>query len=563
MNYPFSRRRVLQGGGVLALSAFLAACGGGGNRGQIAAPGQNVGHNDINPKPRDQVRDGGDLRWPLDQLPDNFNNNQFDGTNISDGDILPALLPAMFIGNPDGTLRINPDYLVSAELTSPNPQTVTYTINPKATWSDGTPITWRDFEAQWKALNGTNTAFQIASKTGYENIGSVTRGSDDKQVVVRFARTFAEWKSLFSFLYPASTNSDANTFNTGWINKVPVTAGPFAVAGIDLVAKTMTVKRDPRWWGTPAKLDRIIFKVYERNALADSLANNEIDFYQIGSSVDLFRRAQTIPAVTIREATERTYNHITFNGAAGALLSDVRLRQAIAKGIDRRAITERTIGQIVPNGPLMGNHIYAIGTPQYRDNSGLVPFDPTAAQHELDALGWTRQSAVRARNGQPLAVRFVIDAGNPISDAISKTVLDQLGQIGVQVKIEAVPALSFFKDYVNTGNFDLVGFGWSSTATPFSSSQSIYAQPRGNDIQQNYGRIYSPEIDALFAQGIGELDDAKRAEIGNHIDQLIWQEVHHLPLYPGTGAYAVRSTLANFGAPGLGDVDYINAGFVK
>jgi peptide/nickel transport system substrate-binding protein len=59
------------------------------------------------------------------------------------------------------------------------------------------------------------------------------------------------------------------------------------------------------------------------------------------------------------------------------------------------------------------------------------------------------------------------------------------------------------------------------------------------------------------------LDDAKRADLGNQIDQLIWQEVHHLPLYPSTGAYAVRSTLANFGAPGFADIDYINAGFVK
>ena len=174
MRHPISRRHALQGGGLLALSAFLAACGGG-SRGQLAAPGQNVGHSDINPKPRDQVRDGGDLRWPLDQLPDNYNNNQYDGTNVSDAAILAALMPSMFIANADGTLRVNPDYLVSAELTSTNPQTVTYTINPKATWSTGTPITWRDFEAQWKALNGGNPAFLIASKTGYENIGKGPR----------------------------------------------------------------------------------------------------------------------------------------------------------------------------------------------------------------------------------------------------------------------------------------------------------------------------------------------------------------------------------------------------
>ena len=171
--------------------------------------------------------------------------------------------------------------------------------------------------------------------------------------------------------------------------------------------------------------------------------------------------------------------------------------------------------------------------------------------------------AVRAKDGQPLKLRFVATAGNPISDAISKTMLDQLGQVGVQLEIDAVSSARLFVDFVNVVNFDLVGFVWESTSTPFSSSREIYAQPQGNAVGQNYGRIFSPEITALFEQGLAELDDNRRAAIGNQADELIWQEVHHLPLYPDTGAYAVRATLANFGAPGFADIDYINAGFAK
>jgi peptide/nickel transport system substrate-binding protein len=556
-----NRRDVLRGGGLLAAAAFLAACGGGASNPR--GPGTAAGHNDINPVPRDRVRDGGDLRWPIDYLPANFNYNQFDGADLNGSYITGPLLPSLFTGLADGGLTVNPDYLTSASLTASSPQTVTYTINPKATWSDGTPITWRDFEAQWRALNGTNPALQIASKTGYEDIGSVARGADDRQIVVTFARTFAEWQGLFSPLYPVATNSDPVTFNTGWINKIPITAGPFMVDSIDQTAKTITLRRDPKWWGTPAKLNRLIFRVFERSALADGLANNEIDFYQIGSSVDLLRRAQTVPGTAIRESPERQYNHITFNGAPGAILADVRLRQAIAKGIDRLELSRRLVGQIVPKVVTLDNHIYPYGSEHYQANAGVVAFDQAAANRELDALGWVRPSpaAVRVKGGTPLQLRQVGDASNPIGDLIDKSVANQLNQIGVGTTQSRLD-INQKDTAIKAGDFDMIGFVWQSTASPFSASRSIYAQPQGSDVQQNYGRIVNPEINTLFDQGIRELDDSKRAVLGNRIDQLIWQEVHHLPLYPSTGAYAVRSTLANFGAPGFADIDYVNAGFM-
>ncbi|WP_051343131.1 ABC transporter family substrate-binding protein [Pseudonocardia spinosispora] len=558
-----NRRRALQGGSLLAASLFLAACGGSSG-GQLSSAGQGAGHSDINAKPRDQVRDGGDLRFPLDYLPSNFNYNHFDGADVEGFLVETALMPNLFPSTQDGGFRLNPDYLTSAELTSTSPQVVTYTINPKAVWSDGTPITWRDFEAQWKALNGSNPAFLIASKTGYEDISSVARGRDDKQAVVTFARVFSEWQALFSLLYPVTTNSDPVAFNSSWVKKFQATAGPFKVTAFDQTAQTLTLSRNERWWGTPAKLDRIIFKVVDRSALADAMANNELDFYPIGSSVDLMRRAQTTPGAVIRESPERLYNQITFNGAPGAILSDVQLRQAIARGIDRHEIARRLIGQIVPQAFTLDNHIYAYGAAHYQDNSGVVAFDQAAANRELDALGWTRPAptAIRVKNGRPLQLRQVGDAANPIGDLIDRTVADQLSQIGVgttSIRLSSPQK----NDAIHSGDFDLIGFGWQSTSTPFSSSRGLYAEPLGDAVQQNYGRIFSPEITALFEQGIRELDETKRADIGNKVDKLIWQEVHHLPLYPGTGAYAVRSTLANFGAPGFADIDFVNAGFVK
>jgi len=44
---------------------------------------------------------------------------------------------------------------------------------------------------------------------------------------------------------------------------------------------------------------------------------------------------------------------------------------------------------------------------------------------------------------------------------------------------------------------------------------------------------------------------------------MIWREGFNLPLFQSPGDIAVRRDLANFGAPGLADVDYTAIGFMR
>jgi peptide/nickel transport system substrate-binding protein len=542
----------------------LAGCGGGA--GGTVAPGtQSLGRTDVNPHPRDQIRDGGDLRLPFDLFPANFNYNEIDGASGSLGQLTDATLPQPFTDAADGGLTPDPDYVTSAQVTSTSPQVVTYAINPKATWSDGTPITWRDFQAYWHSLNGTDPAYQIAGTTGYDDISSVTRGSDDKQVVVTFAKPYGEWQGLFNPLTPASLNSTPAAFNSAWKTSLPVTAGPFTVQSIDLTTSTVTLVRDPKWWGTPAKLDHIIFKVYDTAAEPDALANNELDWYPIFANLDLFRRAQRIAGAVIRNAPGRISDNVTLNGAATSPLADLTLRQAIAQSLNRQEVVRRIISQIVPDATTDGSHLYPPGSKEYQDNAGALPYDPAHAQQVLDQLGWIRPSptAPRTKNGQSLTLRLIYGDGSATGDSNAKTVQNQLAQIGVTVVLEKVGANQLFPDYIDRGNFDLALFGWESTASPFSSSAGVYQLPLGDNVRQNYGRVGSPEIDALIDQGNAELDNTKRAAIGNQADRLIWQQAHSVIFYARPGAVAERANLANFGAKGFAETDYIDAGFLK
>jgi peptide/nickel transport system substrate-binding protein len=544
----------------------LTGCGGGsgsndGGKGTVASATTNQ----INPVDRSKLTQGGDLRWAIGQLPANYNYNELDGTLQDNFQVVSALLPTAFDSKADASLTVSTDYFTKIELTGKSPQTVTYDINPKATWSDGKPITADDLIAQWKALNGTNKAYNVSSTTGYDQVASVAQGSSAKQAIVTFKNPYADWQALFSPLYPASTNNDPNVFNKGWIDKPLQTAGPFMVQGVDTTAKTITLARDPKWWGDKAVLDRIIYRAIDLDAQIDALANGEVDFIDVGPNVNNLKRAEGIANVDIRRAGGPNFRHITFNGSS-PVLSDVNVRQAIAKAIDRQTIADAMVGPLGGDHTKLDNHIFMRNQQGYQDNAGaLSKADVKAANDQLQAAGWTRtgDTGTRTKAGKPLEISFVIPSGVATSAQESQLVQGMLAKVGVKVNIQTVPTDGFFDKYVTPGNFDLTVFSWIGTPFPISSSSSIYAEPKGADIQQNYARVGSAQIDKLFDDAAHELDPAKARDLANQADKLIWDEVHSITLYQRPDIVAAKKTLANYGALGFASVKYQDIGFTK
>jgi peptide/nickel transport system substrate-binding protein len=557
----------------VALGLVFTACGGGGSTkegGQATGGGKggpSATANDINPVERDKLPDGGTLHWAIDGMPVNFNNGELDGTNADTGAVVGALLPSMFDFDAKAEPVINRNYLESAELTATDPkQVVTYKLNPKATWDDGTPITVADFEAQWKARNGTNPAYRISSANGYEQIESVVKGADDREVVVTFRQPYADWKGLFGLLYPASTNNDPAVFNDGWKEKPLTTAGPFRLEGIDRTGQTITLVRNDKWWGNRAKLDRIVYRVIPADAQIDALLNGEIDFLDIGPDVNKFQRASQAPGVTIRKAGGPNFRHITINGS-GEILKDVKVRRALGLAIDREVIAKTMLGPLGVDAKPLQNHIFMANQHGYKDNAGVLSRpNVDEARRLLDEAGWKVDGDLRKKDGKPLVIRFVIPSQVASSQQESSLVLNMLKAINVKVDIVTVPSQDFFDKYITPGAYDFTVFSWLGTALPISSAKSIYVAPKpgqdgGLDIQQNYARTGSPEIDALFDKATAELDEQKAIDIANQIDAAIWDEVHSLTLYQRPELIAAKSTLANFGAFGFATPHYEDIGF--
>jgi peptide/nickel transport system substrate-binding protein len=556
-------------GAALVATACGGSPGGGPDAGATKGPGDTgVKALDINVQPRDEVADGGTLRWPIDQLSTQWNYNQLDGPNVATSDVMLSMMPATMVSNEKAVVTPDPNYVTSATVTSTSPQVVTYELNDEAKWSDGTPISVKDYEAQWTALNGTNPEFLVASTTGYELVSGVKAGKDDREVVVTFAKPFADWRSLFSPLYPASMQSTPAGFNTAYLNKIPVTAGPFRLSKIDQTQKTVTVVPDPNWWGDKPRLDRIVFRAMEQQAAIQAFANNELDVVNIGANAEGYKQASGVSGGDVREAAGPDYRHFTVNGTS-PMLSDPAVRRAVAQGINRSAIAQSDLNGL--NWPVrtMDNHFLVNSQEGYRDNSGDVgTYDPEKAKAALDAAGWKQSGQFRQKDGRTLDLTFVIPTGVPRSKSEGELTQAMLADVGVKLTIQAVPSDAFFDKYVNVGNFDITPFSWIGTPFAISSAKSIYENPKKDAkgelaIRQNYARVGSDEIDALLQAASSELDAAKARDLINQADRLVWDEVHSLILYQRPQIYGARANLANVGAFGFKSPKYEDMGFVK
>src|SRR5688572_30654675 len=327
MNRPRRRTAVLPAILILALAAI--ACGRTNDEegGSASSDGglSSTTQNQMNPTPRDQVQDGGRLVWPISSMPVTWNYGHIDGTEADHAYLKMALLPRPYLTDAAGAPIWNRDYLASEPTLVTEPkQVITYNINPKAMWYDGTPITWEDFHWQWKANKGTNKAYQISAASGYEDIANVEKGKDDREVIVTYKRKYADWQSVFNPFYPASTNRNPKIFNEGWKDKPLTTAGPFKLGSIDRTSQTITLVRNEKWWGDPAKLDRIVYRNIQTDAQIDALANGEIDAMDIGPDASTYNRAKGIAGVEVRVAGGPNFRHVTFNGT-GPNLQDVRV----------------------------------------------------------------------------------------------------------------------------------------------------------------------------------------------------------------------------------------------
>lgn len=431
--------------GALAVP-LLSGCGSADEAGRPLA------RQDIAPAARARVAEGGTLRWAVDAVPETFNTFQSDA-DAATTRVAQAVLPSMYRLDATGRPQRDADYLESAKVVDTEPkQVVLYKLNQQAVWSDGREIGAADFAAQWRALAGKDSAYWTARNAGYERIEKIERGANDLEVRVTFGRTYADWRSLFSPLYPKEVMGTPDSFNDAARRKLKVTAGPFVVKKVDRKKEQVLLTRNARWWGRPAKLAEIVLKAVPRAERTSALAAGKIDLAEIdpaaaqrvdgaahgtagplagpgsgrtaatslrswalahGSDEDTaedevearakLRKAiakweqqqKALRAFEVRRSLEPAYTQLALNGAEGPL-ADERVRRAVARALDRRELAKLVLKPLGLPAEPVGSHLALAGQDAYADNSGaLGGQDTSEAQALLADAGWVPGGPVK------------------------------------------------------------------------------------------------------------------------------------------------------------------------
>jgi peptide/nickel transport system substrate-binding protein len=508
-------------------------------------------------------------------FPENLFPNIAAGNATSTANILNGILPGAFEVLPDFSIVHNKDLLAEEPTlkTEGGTQVNTYVISDDAVWSDGTPITADDFEFTWRSSRSGDPADggceSILSTTGYEQIESVEgSGKDNKTVTVTYKTPFSDWQSLFSGdfgggILPAHLMDDEDpvalceTLTKGWpiAEGLPsdISGGPWQLTAknIDVGGQVVVLTPNPKWYGDGPFLERLVIQNIgnDPTTAVQGLQNGELGVIYPQPQLDLVDQVEGLaPNVESDITFGLSFEHLDFN-AQDPHLASLPVRQAIAMALDREEIVAQTVGQFSSDAEVLQNRIYFNNQPQYKDTAPeeYKKQNVEQARKLLEGDGYTMgpDGIYTHPERGPLQIRIDTTANNPLRQTTIEVMIPQLREAGIGASFNANPDIFAGADKptsLEAGGFQAAVFAW--VGAPFrASTQSIYSTPVGGNVQQNYSRQGTPEIDALFAKFVQEPDADAQAELGNQIDTLLWGQVATLPLYQKPTFIAYQSSI--------------------
>ncbi|MFD0022929.1 ABC transporter family substrate-binding protein [Streptomyces sp. NPDC058382] len=499
---------------------------------------------DYNPQPYDKIKDGGTYTTvgTFDDQGNPFNVN----ATLTASRVWGWYNAAAITYSPTGDVQYNPDYYSDVKVAvEGGNQKVTLTINPKATFNDGTPIDWKAIEATWKTNNGSDKAFAASSTDGYDQITSVEQGKNAKQAVITFKGINAAWSTLFTtFLHPKAAT--VANFNNAYVKKAHPEwgAGPYTVGKWDTHSGNITFVRNPKWWGKKGKLDKRVYVNLEPTAGVNAFKNGQLD-YTSAVDAESLKQVKGLKGTEIRSGGSPFEYSLSFN-TKSSVLSEKAVRKAIEQSVDRAQIAKIQFQGLDYKEPLPGSAVLYSFQKGYEDNlSSVLKYDPEAAAKSLDAAGWKPGSdGVRVKNGKKLEVGYTLLGDDPLGKAIAGAFVAMLKPVGVHLVIKKGDDADFSK-VLSDRSFDIFLSG-NRSMDPFGTRYlcDFYCSDRDSNITGAGTKALDKEIRATTE--IADLDE--QAAAVNKVEKKALQQYAFLPLFSGPSTYGVKKGLANVGA---------------
>lgn len=363
-----------------------------------------------------------------------FNPHAISDYSLADAAAANLVLPSVSSISADGTLILNTDVVRTATVTpatSTSPFTVTYTIDRKATWSDGTPITAEDFSYlrnQMLVQPGT------VDPAGYRLITGIVSRNAGKTVQVTFSQTVADWLTLFAPLLPAHILKDSpGGWTEGLATSLPVSGNRYKMLDYDAVAGEITLGRNDKYWGTQPGPSTAVLRIGTSAALIAALHRGDLQavLLQPGAA-DQQALTEQIPSDRRVAVPLPGTIQLVFNTQAG-VTSVLGVRRAIAAAIDTSAL-RAVLDAGNPAGGMAQDSFVSLGSSQGGGGAGSA-FDTSAALADLATVGYHRESLYMSKRGAILRLALSYSSLDARMAAAAQLVQRQLAVVGIEVDL--------------------------------------------------------------------------------------------------------------------------------
>lgn len=365
--------------------------------------------------------------------------------------VVSAVDPAVTTWEADSSL------LVSAEVTSQDPFTITYQLRNDAQWSDSAPIAAEDFRYLWQQMISQPG---VVDPAGYGLIDNIASSGGGKTVTVRLSSPYPNWERLFTDLLPSHLLKDSpGGFETGLSDTVPVSGGRFAIKSVDQGRDEILLERNDRFWGQPAKPDQILMRRGGTPAqLADSLRSRDAQIAQVRGGSAAKAQLSAIPGVRTSTVLQSRVLDVTLNGRVPMLL-DPQVRRGIFGLLDPALLA--TVGA----GTTTAEHRAAAQLRSPSDPLYVPTAPPALARADALALlfeaGYTYISdGVLGKDGVPLTFTIGVVENDDIAAAVAGTVADELASAGIDASVTSLPAQELYSTALADASVGAV-VGWT------------------------------------------------------------------------------------------------------
>ncbi|HKZ84671.1 MAG TPA: peptide ABC transporter substrate-binding protein [Anaerolineae bacterium] len=461
--------------------------------------------------------------------------------------------------------------------------TMIFKMLPGPTWCDGQPVTARDSAYAFNLANDPDSG--VASRAALDAVESYI-ALDDVTIEVRLKPGMLDpsyasyfWTPLPGHLWGRYSALELQTAPEAALR--PCGYGPYTVAGAEAqgagwdAGDSLTLVANQHYFrGAPAT-PRLVFKfAASADALLAQVLSASVDVAIAGPAQshqlpewsayqdrDLLRlvavRAPIWEQLVFNLHAPTTFDS-TVRGVAHPILSDLRVRQAIAHAIDRQALVDGIYAgrsTVMHQALVYDNH--ALYAPE--DQIAVYAYDPDRAAQLLDEAGWidTNADGVRecrgcasgAAEGDRLALTYRTTS-SALRDRAAGRIEADLEAAGFDVAVELLPADEFFGDATGliVGDFEIGQLAGVTGADPGGELQyacDYIPSPENGWYGENFGGWCSQAAsEALYEAASTPLVDARRAAYAAFLREYA-RDLPGLPLFPRLDVFVAGPRVEN------------------